>query len=769
MVCYYDELRHHKESENAARAVCYTQDGSVLAMSDGERISIRNGDDNVEFASIAHKDVSKLAISPDAKYVCTFVPFRKTPEYPQGRPNLLVFEVASREMIDSRVHTLSETWRPQWSLDSNLCVRVWQGEIQFYVDNNLGGKPAKRLTLKGMRHCSLSKSPRNRHLAVYTPGEKSTPATVYIYAWRNGDCVPVANKSFFRADTVSFHWSDIGTSLLVLTSTKMSENSYYGEQMLHFLTTTKSGDSATVPMPRSGPIHQVLWRPSGGLHDRPSDEQFVICQGSLPSSVLVFNIKCEKLYSLGTGPWNQVYFNPQGSLLLAGGFGSLDGSVTVWDYKSQHRICEFSARNTTYLSWLPDGEHIVTATTTPRLRIDNGWTVWHFTGRPVAHETVEKRANPRPATVDLPAATEHELYQVLPRPMPLDRLPPPPALPTGWAANGKSAAQARNFRIPFFCDLIILDLPGLPAVRLEKPKAYVPPSLRNRSATAIHAANVASGRSNRDLHSATHLAFTLDSGTSATASHGPIGGVAVESGASKQGGKRKKKGGDSGGGNQRAEVPQPLPNQKQINFLKKKLGEIEKLKALQKTTKLENTQLEKIAREEGLRRELEQLELFVLPSEVLNAHFGPFFSAMTVSTVRMRRYNFTLPKSVNTPGPLTERGIQGFVTYILSWWWAIIIPWSLLVALFGGVGIYLWMNRYLVHPLSSINLVCDATNSELGLLLRKDDSEEDRQLFESHQQRYAFIPDGGVMPPTLDLSLDWVNKQLYLRSQGYSI
>ncbi|KAL5969883.1 Eukaryotic translation initiation factor 2A [Taenia solium] len=566
-----------KESGNAARVICYTLDGSVLAISDGERISIRNGGDNVEFASVDHGDVSKLAISPDAKYVCTFAPFRKTPEHPEGRPNLHVFEVASGKMIDSRIHTLSETWRPQWSLDSNLCVRVWQGEIQFYTDNILDVKPAKRLTLKGMRHCSLSKSSRNRNLAVYTPGEKSTPATVYIYAWRNGDCVPVANKSFFRADTVSFHWSDIGTSLLVLASTKMSENSYYGEQMLHFLTTTKSGDSASVPMPRSGPIHQVLWRPSVGLHERPSDEQFVVCQGSLPSSILVFNIKCEKLYSLGTGPWNQVYFNPQGSLLLAGGFGSLDGSVAVWDYRSQRRLCEFSARNTTYLTWLPDGEHIVTATTTPRLRIDNGWTVWHFTGRPVAHETVEKRANPRPATVDLPAATEHELYQVLSRPFPFDQLPPPPALPT--------------------------------AVRLEKPKAYVPPSLRNRSATAIHAANVASGRPNRDLRSAAHLAFTFDSGATAVASRGPVGGVAVEVGASKQGSKKKKGGSGGGGGNQGAEVSQTSPNQKQINFLKKKLGEIERLKELQKTTKLENTQMEKIAREEDLRRELEQLEL----------------------------------------------------------------------------------------------------------------------------------------------------------------
>lgn len=60
--------------------------------------------------------------------------------------------------------------------------------------------------------------------------------------------------------------------------------------------------------------------------------------------------------------------------------------------------------------------------------------MWHYSGRPVAHETVETRKNPRPATVDLPAATEHELYQVLPRPVPQEKLCPPPALPDNAAA-----------------------------------------------------------------------------------------------------------------------------------------------------------------------------------------------------------------------------------------------------------------------------------------------------------------------------------------------
>lgn len=64
--------------------------------------------------------------------------FQETPDHPDGQPNLILYDLMTGKLIDSRVHMHMETWRPQWSLDSKLCIRIFQGEIQFYPDNKLG-------------------------------------------------------------------------------------------------------------------------------------------------------------------------------------------------------------------------------------------------------------------------------------------------------------------------------------------------------------------------------------------------------------------------------------------------------------------------------------------------------------------------------------------------------------------------------------------------------------------------------------------------------
>ncbi|KAJ5548696.1 hypothetical protein N7513_005930 [Penicillium frequentans] len=48
--------------------------------------------------------------------------------------------------------------------------------------------------------------------------------------------------------------------------------------------------------------------------------------------------------------------------------------------KNYHKITTVEASNASVCSWSPDGQFILTATTSPRLRVDNGVRLWHVSG-----------------------------------------------------------------------------------------------------------------------------------------------------------------------------------------------------------------------------------------------------------------------------------------------------------------------------------------------------------------------------------------------------
>jgi len=58
--------------------------------------------------------------------------------------------------------------------------------------------------------------------------------------------------------------------------------------------------------------------------------------------------------------------------LLLAGFGNLRSGIELWDAINRKLIAKTDAPDTTLLRWSPDGEHFMTATTAPRLRITNG-------------------------------------------------------------------------------------------------------------------------------------------------------------------------------------------------------------------------------------------------------------------------------------------------------------------------------------------------------------------------------------------------------------
>jgi translation initiation factor 2A len=125
----------------------------------------------------------------------------------------------------------------------------------------------------------------------------------------------------------------------------------------------------------------------------------------MPAKATLFDHRVRPLHDFGSSPQNYVSFNSHGTLIALGGFGNLAGQITIFDRRTLQKVSTISAPNTSYCSWSPDGRFILTATLSPRLRVDNGIKIWHCSG-PLLHVQLTD-----------------ELYQAEWRPCPLESVP----------------------------------------------------------------------------------------------------------------------------------------------------------------------------------------------------------------------------------------------------------------------------------------------------------------------------------------------------------
>jgi translation initiation factor 2A len=101
----------------------------------------------------------------------------------------------------------------------------------------------------------------------------------------------------------------------------------------------------------------------------------------MPAKTTIFNSKADATHSFALGPRNTIAFSPHGQFFLVAGFGNLAGQVDIYDLtKNFNKICTIEAANASICEWSPDGTHILFATTSPRLRVDNGIRIFHVGG-----------------------------------------------------------------------------------------------------------------------------------------------------------------------------------------------------------------------------------------------------------------------------------------------------------------------------------------------------------------------------------------------------
>ncbi|XP_005751697.1 eukaryotic translation initiation factor 2A [Pundamilia nyererei] len=541
-----------------SRCVTFSTDGTLFGWCNGQNVSIVNPSDGAVVSTFDLPKTALLEFSPLNNILVTWQLYTKTQDSPQGEANLQLWELRSGRLIKALYQKKVESWCPSWSEDEKICVRIVNNELHFYEDNDFDSI-ANKLHMQKVSDFALSPGGQPSKVAVYVPGSKGAPSFVRLYQYPafGGPTAALANKSFFKADRVMMQWNKKASAVLVTASTEVDKTgaSYYGEQTLHYLGV--NGETALVQLSKNGPIYDVAWS--------PSSTEFCVVYGFMPAKATVFNLKCDPVYDFGTGPRNAAYYSPQGHILILAGFGNLRGQMEVWDVKNYKQVSKPQAPDATHFSWCPDGEHIVTATCSPRLRVSNGYKIWHYTGSVLQKWDV---------------AAGSELWEVRWQSLPDGSFPKRPikyqAAPSQLGSTQAPPTQA--YRPP-----ALRHLPATPSSKLhedEPPQDLRPGASGEKSLSKSALKN----QRKREAKKAAKQEAkpepeppTDPAAVSNSQSEASIGDAEVE---------------------------------KKIKNLKKKLKAIEELKEQQASGKvLQKNQVEKIQKEEQLLKELQELQI----------------------------------------------------------------------------------------------------------------------------------------------------------------
>lgn len=360
----------------------FSEDGSRLMVIKSESsISIYDCKTYKEIRSFESPNILAASLSPRGTYLQTF----QKASSPQEK-NVTLWKTETGESV----YTVSQknmtlvTWPTiRFSSDEAVASRMATNELQFFDTGDFSKGVVHKIRIPGVASAELSKKPGS-HVAAFVPESKGMPGSVQIYACAPGSqSEPVARRSFFRCSSVQQHWNHGSTGLLVVVQSDVDKTnqSYYGETKLYYLTLDGSHDGP-VSLRKEGPIHDVQWSCSGN--------EFAVVYGFMPAMATIFDKKCKPLLELGTGPYNTIRWNPKGRFILVAGYGNLPGDMAFWDYVEKKQLSSTKSEWSVTSEWSPDGRYFLTATTAPRLQVDNGIRIFHYNGKSCFKKKFEK-------------------------------------------------------------------------------------------------------------------------------------------------------------------------------------------------------------------------------------------------------------------------------------------------------------------------------------------------------------------------------------------
>ncbi|KAJ1398385.1 WD40/YVTN repeat-like-containing domain superfamily [Sesbania bispinosa] len=217
-------------------------------------------------------------------------------------------------------------------------------------------------------------SPRGTYLQTF---KKPAPQEKNVTLWKTETGDPVYQHS--QKNLTKTNWPAIQFSSDEATACRMATNEVqffdtgdFSKGVIHRL---KVPGVAAIELSSTPGSHVAAFVPeSKGKMD------LFMMLTVMPAKATVFDKKCNPLLELGTGPYNTLRWNPKGKFLCLAGFGNLPGDMAFWDYAEKKQLGTTKAEWSVTSEWSPDGCYFMTATTAPRLQVDNGIKIFHYNG-----------------------------------------------------------------------------------------------------------------------------------------------------------------------------------------------------------------------------------------------------------------------------------------------------------------------------------------------------------------------------------------------------
>ncbi|KDQ18700.1 hypothetical protein BOTBODRAFT_29077 [Botryobasidium botryosum FD-172 SS1] len=367
----YEAVSGFDKPDATVKMYRYSQDGNLIAYAVPGSVFILQAETCQVIRELAISSALELNFSPLGTYLSTWERPVKLEDGAQHK-NHRVWSVETGEEVLSVTQKAQEGWDLQYTPTESHAVRVVGPEIQVYDPSNWSKGVADKLKVEGLSMVSLSPG-KNPSIAVFVGEKKGAPAIVRIYGLNNLSLPHTCQKTFYKADRAQMKWNALGTQVLVFTHTDVDKTgkSYYGETGLYLLSAAGNFD-CRVTLDKEGPIHDFAWS--------PNSKEFGVVYGFTPAKTVLFDQRVNITHDFGSSPKNFISFNPQSRLLILAGFGNLAGGIEVYDRRTLQKVCSIDASNTSWCEWSRDGRFIMTATLSPRLRVDNGIKIWHCTG-----------------------------------------------------------------------------------------------------------------------------------------------------------------------------------------------------------------------------------------------------------------------------------------------------------------------------------------------------------------------------------------------------